>query len=83
MLLCDVLYGRGYSINVEKKRFNRFGDALIMYKGLYAYKNYLRIRYGVIPLIIPREKFGFNRPEGLISYPLFIFNKNVEKEKKR
>jgi len=33
-------------------------------------------------LIIPREKFRFNRLEGLISYPLFIFNsKNVEKEK--
>ena len=56
-----------------------------MDRGFYAYKNYLiGIRYGVVPLIIPKKNFRFNRLEGLISYPLFIFNsKNVEKEKKR
>jgi len=38
----------------------------------------------VVPLIIPKKNFRFNRLEGLISYPLFVFNsKNVEKEKKR
>ncbi len=31
------------------------------------------IRYGIVPLILKR----------LISYPLFIFSKNVEKEKKK
>ena len=38
----------------------------------------------MVPLIIPKKNFRFERLEGLISYPLFIFNsKNVEKEKKR
>ena len=37
-----------------------------------------------MPLIIPKKNFRFERLEGLISYPLFIFNsKNVEKEEKR
>jgi len=69
---------------LKRKRLIRFGDAIII-EGFYAYKNYLiGIRYGVIPLIIPKKNFRFNRLEGLISYPLFIFNsKNVEKEKKR
>ncbi len=54
-------------------------------QGFYAYKNYLiGMRYGIIPLIIPREKFRFNRLKWLISYSLFIFNsKNVEREKRR
>ncbi len=70
---------------LKRKRLIRFGDAIIMDKGFYAYKNYLiGIRYGVVPLIIPRKNFSLERLEGLISYPLFIFNsKNVEKEKKR
>ncbi len=70
---------------LKRRKLIRFGDAIIMDKGFYAYKNYLiGIRYCVVPLIIPREKFRFNRFERLISYPLFIFNsKNVEKEKKR
>jgi hypothetical protein len=70
---------------LKRRKLIRFGDAIIMDRGFYAYKNYLiGIRYGIIPLIIPREKFRFNRLEGLISYPLFIFNsKNVEKEKRR
>ena len=55
-----------------------------MDRGFYAYKNYLRIRYGVVPLIIPKKNFRFEKLEGLISYPLTIFNsKNVEKEKRR
>ena len=37
-----------------------------------------------MPLIIPRKNFRLEKLEGLISYPLFIFNsKNVEKEKRR
>jgi len=39
--------------------------------------------YGIVPLIILKKNFRFERLKGLISYPLFIFNsKNVEKEKK-
>ena len=69
---------------LKRRKLIRFGDAVII-EGFYAYKNYLiGIRYGVIPLIIPKKNFRFNRLEGLISYPLFIFNsKNVEEEKKR
>ena len=56
-----------------------------MDRGFYAYKNYLiGIRYGIVPLILPKKYFRQRRLEGLISYPLFILNsKNVEKEKKR
>jgi hypothetical protein len=70
---------------LKRRKLIRFGDALIMDRGFYAYKNYLiGIRYGIVPLIIPREKFRFGRLEGLLSYPLFIFNsKNVEKEKRK
>ena len=70
---------------LKRKRLIRFGDTIIMDRGFYAYKNYLiGIRYGVVPLIIPRKNFRFERLEGLISYPLFIFNsKNVEREKRR
>jgi len=40
-----------------KRRGLKFGDAIIMDRGFYAYKNYLiGIRYGVVP-IIPKEKF--------------------------
>ena len=69
---------------MKRRRLIRFGDAIII-EGFYAYKNYLiGIRYGIIPLIIPKKNFRFERLKGLISYPLFIFNsKNVEKEKKR
>ncbi len=70
---------------LKRKRLIRFGDSIIMDRGFYAYKNYLiGIRYGVVPLIIPRKNFRLEKLEGMISYPLFIFNsKNVEKEKKR
>jgi len=57
-----------YSLILEmlkRKKLIRFGDALIMDRGFYAYKNYLNgIRYGVVPLIIPRQKFRFGRLEG-------------------
>ncbi|MBO8183513.1 MAG: transposase [Archaeoglobus sp.] len=70
---------------LRRRKLIRFGDSILMDKGFYAYKNYLiGIRYGVIPLIIPKKNFRFERLEGLMSNPLFIFNsKNVEKEKKR
>jgi len=70
---------------LKRRRLIRFGDAILMDRGFYAYKNYLiGIRFGMVPLILPKKHFRFERLEGLISYPLFIFNsKNVEKEKKR
>ena len=70
---------------LKRRKLIRFGDAIIMDKGFYAYKNYLiGIRYGVVPLIIPREKFRFEKLKGLISYPLTVFcSKNIEKEKRR
>ena len=70
---------------LKRRKLIRFGDAIIMDRGFYAYKNYLiGIRYGVVPLIIPREKFRLEKLKGMISYPLTVFNsKNVEKEKKR
>ncbi len=36
-----------------------------------------------MPLIIPRKNFRLDKLEGLISYPLFIFNSKVEEEKRR
>ncbi len=70
---------------LKRKRLIRFGDAIIMDRGFYAYRNYLvGIRYGIVPLIIPRKNFRLEKLEGLISYPLFIFNsKNVDREKRR
>ena len=70
---------------LKRKRLIRFGDSIIMDRGFYAYKNYLiGIRYGIVPLIIPRVNFRQEKLEGMVSYPLFIFNsKNVEKEKRK
>ena len=72
-------------LEMLKRRGLKFGDAIIMDRGFYSYKNYLiGIRYGVVPLIIPRKKFRFEKLKGLLSYPLSIFNsKNVEKEKSK
>ena len=42
----------------KRKRLIRFGDAIIMDR-FYAYRNYLiGIRYGVVPLIIPKKTSG-------------------------
>ena len=70
---------------LRRRKLIRFGDAIIMDRGFYAYRNYLiGIRYGVIPLIIPKKKFKLEKLKGMLSYPLTVFNsKNVEKEKKR
>jgi len=53
----------GYILILEilKKKLIRFGDAIII-EGFYSYKNYLiGIRYGTIPLIIPKKNFRFER----------------------
>ena len=70
---------------LKRRKLIRFGDAILMDRGFYAYKNYLiGIRYGIVPLILPKVNFRQRRLEGLISYPLFIFNsKNIEKEKRK
>ena len=70
---------------LKRRKLIRFGDSIIMDRGFYAYKNYLiGLRYGIIPLIIPRKNFREERLKGMVSYPLSIFaSKNVEKEKKR
>ena len=54
---------------LKRRKLIRFGDAIIMDRGFYAYKNCLiGIRYGIIPLIIPKKNFRFERLKGLISY---------------
>jgi len=70
---------------LKRRKLIRFGDSILMDRGLYAYKNYLiGIRYGIVPLILPKVNFRQRRLGGLISYPLFIFNsKNIEKEKRK
>ena len=69
---------------LKRKRLIRFGDAIII-EGFYAYRNYLiGIRYGIIPLIIPKKKFKLEKLKGMLSYPLTVLcSKNVEKEKKK
>ncbi|AIY91152.1 IS4 family transposase [Geoglobus acetivorans] len=70
---------------LKRRGLIRFGDATIMDKGFYGYKNYLiGVRYGVVPLTIPKKNFSLKKLKGMLSYPLTVFNsKNVEKEKKR
>jgi len=51
---------------LKRKKLIRFGDSIIMDRGFYAYKNYLRIRYGVVPLIIPKKNFRLEKLEGLL-----------------
>ncbi len=70
---------------LKKRKLIRFGDAIIMDKGFYAYRNYLiGIRYGIVPLVIPKKNFSLEKLKGMLSYPLTVFcSKNVEKEKKR
>ena len=83
----NVYESRIYPLILEmlkRRSLIRFRDAIIMDRGFYAYEDYLiGIGYSVVPLIIPKKYFRLNRLEGLIRYPLFIFNpKNVEKEKR-
>ena len=71
---------------LKRRRIVRKGDTVIMDKGFYAYRNYLIgiNEYMIVPLIFPRNNFDINRLDGLLSYPLSIFNsKNLNKEKRR
>ena len=54
-----------------------------MDKGFYAYRNYLIgiKEYRIIPLIFPRSNFDFERLDGMLSYPLSIFDsKSLDEE---
>ena len=52
----------------------------------YAYRNYLIgiNEYRIVPLIFPRSNFDLERLDGLLSYPLSIFDsKSLDEEKRR
>jgi hypothetical protein len=71
---------------LKRRRIIRRGDVVIMDKGFYAYRNYLvgMNEYRVVPLIFPRSNFHIERLDGMLSYPLSIFNsKSLDEEKKR
>ncbi|MFO7966562.1 MAG: transposase [Archaeoglobaceae archaeon] len=70
---------------LRRRRISRKGDTILMDKGFYAYKNYLigLNEYRLVPVIFPRSNFNQSRLDGLLSYPLDIFEKNLEKEKVR
>jgi hypothetical protein len=68
---------------LKRRRILKRGDVIIFDRGFYAYKNYLiGIGYRIIPLIFPRDSFNLNRLDGLMSYPLSLFDsKNLKREK--
>jgi len=60
---------------LKRGKLIRFGDAVIMDRGFYGYRNYLiGLRYGIIPLIIPRKNFREEKLKGLVGYPLSILS---------
>ena len=69
---------------LKRRRIARDGDTIISDKGYYGYKNYTTgiSRFKVIPAIFPRKDFKMEKLDGMLSYPLSIFNRsNLEKEK--
>jgi len=68
---------------LKRRRILGRGDIVIFDRGFYAYRNYLiGIGYRVVPLIFPRDSFNLNKLDGLMSYPLYLFDsKNLVKEK--
>jgi len=68
---------------LKRRKIIRRGDVIIMDKGFYAYRNYLIgiKEYRIIPLIFPRSNFDFERLDGMLSYPLSIFDsKSLDEE---
>ncbi|WP_456369782.1 transposase [Geoglobus sp.] len=55
---------------------------MIMDKGFYAYRNYLIgvNEYRIVPLIFPRKNFDTDRLNGMLSYPLSVFDSRNLKE---
>lgn len=51
-------------LEIPRRKLIRFGDAIVIDKGFYAYRNPVRIRYGIVPLIIPKKNFRLERLEG-------------------
>ncbi len=53
-----------------------------MDKGFYAYRNYLIgvNEYRIVPLIFPRKNFDTDRLNGMLSYPLSVFDSRNLKE---
>jgi len=71
---------------LKRRRIIRRGDTVIMDKGFYAYRNYLIgiNEYRIVPLIFPKSNFNMNKLDGMLSYPLSVFNsKSLHKEKRR
>ena len=71
---------------LKRRRIARRGDVIVMDKGFYAYRNYLIgiNEYRIVPLIFPRSNFDLERLDGLLSYPLSIFDsKSLDEEKRR
>ena len=71
---------------LKRRRIARRGDTVIMDKGFYAYRNYLIgiNEYRIVPLIFPRSNFDISRLDGMLSYPLSIFDsKNMYEERRR
>jgi len=51
---------------LKRRKLIRFGDAILMDRGFYGYENYLiGLRYGIVPLIIPRKNFREEKLKGL------------------
>ena len=71
---------------LKRRRIIRRGDIVIMDKGFYAYRNYLIgvNEYRIVPLIFPCSNFNLSRLDGMLSYPLSIFDsKDLNREKKK
>ncbi len=70
---------------LKRRKILRLKDVLILYRGFYAYRNYLVgiNEYKIIPLIFPRSNFKLKRLDRLLSYPLSVFSsKNLKGERK-
>ena len=70
---------------LRRRKISRLRDVIILDRGFYAYRNYLVgiNEYGIVPLIFPRSNFRMERLDGLLSYPLNIFNsKNLKRERR-
>ena len=71
---------------LKRRKIIRRGDVIIMDRGFYAYKNYLVgiSEYRIVPVIFPRSNFDIQRLDGMLSYPLSIFNsKSLNEERRR
>lgn len=70
---------------LRRRRITRKGDTVTMDKGFYDYKNYLigLNEYRLVSVIFPRSNFKLDGLDGLLRYPLGIFDKNLDKKKRK